>query len=179
MFVGRLNREEVMNRIRRTPAVLAALLWSLASGGFGALEAVEFGATHVVFEKGTKLKKVETSLFMPVLDQSVRGDELGDQRTLRCTVSAMAKGGLLPAKGAVILGLQGPTASATPWRSAVLRETLDERGDVMFDPDSILGLVDEAIAAGAAPDLFEIRFDGGKGPKVSQVTVDCLHELVE
>lgn len=142
------------------------------------LGATEFGATHLVFEKTTAMKKVTASLYMSIVDRSVKNDEPGNRRRLRCAVAAMGKRGALPARGAVVLRLQGESGGAS-WQGSGLIEPLDSRGEAEFDDDAILDLVDEASAAGARPELFSITFDGGKGKKVTRITVDCIQERVD
>ncbi len=171
---GSMN--EVSTKMSRVSflALLAAVPLLFGS----ALGATEFGAIHVVFEKATKLKRVETSLLMSFLDQSTQGDQLGAGRRLGCSVVALGTTGeALPARGEVTLRLEGAAlGSLAPWKGSALSEVLDPRGDVVFDAEGILGLVNEAIANEAEPALFRIDFDGGKGKKVAELTLDCVHE---
>lgn len=163
-----------MTRFLRTSSALFA---ALGFFGAGALSATEFGATHIVFEKATKMKKVESSLLMSFLDQSAKADRLEASRRLRCAVTAATKGVPLAVKGKVLLRLEGVSGASTSWQGSSLSRALDDRGDVLFDSESILDLVDEAAADDATPAWFRIDFDGGKGKKVAQVTLDCIHEL--
>ena len=157
-------------------AVLAAVLWLRPV----ALGATEFGATHLVFERPTGMKKVAATLYMSVVDRSLESDEPGNRRRLRCAVAAMGKNGPLAARGEVGVRLRGEAGSAlATWQGSELVEPLDGRGEVEFDDEAILALVDEASAAGAKPELFSIEFDGGKGKRVTQVTVDCIQEPVD
>ena len=123
------------------------------------------------------MKKVAASLYMSFPDQSVKNDESGDPRRLRCSVTALGPSGPVPAKGELALRLLGEKQTSS-WESSELAESVDRRGEVEFDGDAILELVDEANADGAEPELFRIEFDGGKGKKLNQITVDCIHEPV-
>lgn len=157
------------------PIVAVALCF-----GAGALSATEYGATHLVFQKTTKMKKVAASLYLSFLDQTVKNDSPEAPRRVRCAVATSGKGGPVPAIGKLIVHLRGEVAdSSIPWQSRSLTESIDERGEARFEDEAILGLVADANADGAEPDLFRIDFDGGKGKKVTQATVDCVHESVE
>jgi len=138
------------------------------------LSASEIGATHLVYEKAVKMKKADVTLLLSFADQSRPSDTLLRPRALNCLVIARGKSGPLPAKGKLVLQVLGSRLSA-PWESRAVSATAED-GAASFNADDILGLVDEATADGANPELFRIRFDGGKGKKVSSLTMDCLHE---
>lgn len=162
-----------------TPRLFESIVLSLVLSSLPAsLSATEFGAAHLVFEKTTKMKKVEASLYMSLLDQSVKNDQPGDARSLRCAVATSGKSGAVPAGGRFIVRLVGEEGSA-PWRSRDLTASIDERGEAGFEAGDIQGLVDDADVDGATPELFRIDFDGGKGKKVIQITIDCVHERFE
>lgn len=194
MLTQRRPASKAMNPMRTSPrafpfpaacrawgARLAGLvaLAVLVCAGAGELAATEFGATHVVFEKATKMKKVEVSMYLAALDQTDPDDDLSRERRLRCTVAASGKNGSLPVKGAVELRLVGTADGSEPWEGTTLSVSPDPLGDVSFEAQQILDLVDEARASGAEPELFRVDFDGGKGKKVVELTMDCLHDRAE
>jgi len=158
------------------PSRRAAVILTLALVPV-AVSAEQFGATYLVFEKTTKMKKVAASLYLPFPDPSVRGARLDDRRRVRCAAVARGKSGTVATAGRLVLRLVGEeSGSAARWTSRALQRTLDERGEARFEDDEILQLVDEAAAPGVDLELLEIEFDGGKGAKIAQLTVDCVHE---
>jgi len=160
-------------------ALLTGLVTLTATLSPTPLEGSEISATHLVYQKPVKMKRVDPSLFLPFLDQSRKSDSLNRPRQVNCAVFAEGKSGPLRVKGTFRLRLLGRVArTAAPWESTVVVGSVDGSSEFMFGADDILGLVSEATAAGAGVELFRIDFDGGKGKKVTVLTMDCLHEDV-
>jgi hypothetical protein len=160
-------------KISRSLALLA-LLCPLIAGLFPAISnGSEVAATHLVYEKAVKMKKVDAFLFLPFLDQSRKSDNPQRPRQVDCSVFGEGKSSQLPAKGRFRLRLLGRTGTSSPWQSQELSASLDETGQGSFATDEIQNLVQ--AAGDAEIELIRIEFDGGKGKKVSSVTVDCIH----
>lgn len=147
----------------------ALILWLAPS----VLSATEFGATYLVFEKTTKMKKVSVPLLMSFLDQSEKGDTIDTGRRLRCAAQTFGNADPVTPKGRFVVRLLGQDGGAS-WESREFSGALDDRGEVVFEDDAIASLVAEAGAA--EPELFQIEFDGAKGPKVAHVSIECIHE---
>ncbi len=144
----------------------------------GLLFATEFGATHLVFEKATKMKKIKASLYMSFLDRSVKTDTASAGRRLRCAVASFGKRGPLTVGGKLLVRLLGEErGNFSSWRGTVLSEAVDAQGEARFDQETISGLVAEAFEDNVDLTGFRIDFVGGKGKKATQVTLDCVHEL--
>lgn len=154
---------------------LAVLGTSVAAVCPVRLEGSEIGATHLVYEKAVKMKKVDASLFLPFLDQSRRTDNTQRGRQVHCAIFAQGKRGALPVKGKIRIRLLGSRAAA-PWESTSVISPVDDSGGAGFNVSDILALVNEAGAANAGIELFAVDFDGGRGKKVTTLTMDCLHE---
>ena len=138
------------------------------------LTASEIAATHVVFEKATKMKKADTFLYLPLVAQSTKSDSPSARRLVDCRVFAEGKAGPLPVRGALRLELLGEIVdSSGQWTSDRITVPIEAGGKASFQPDEILSLVDQAQTDKAAPRFMRIAFDGGKGKKVSRLTVDC------
>ena len=138
------------------------------------LAASEIAATHVVFEKPTKMKKADTFLYLSLVDQSRKGDSAQASRLIDCRVFAEASSGPLPVKGTFRLRLLGEAkGSGASWTGSAINAPLDGAGRGTFQPAAIAGLVDQADSAGASARLMRIEFDGGKGKKVRRLTIDC------
>jgi beta-glucanase (GH16 family) len=143
-----------------------------------AVKGSQVGATGLLYEKRVKMKKVEVFLSMSFENQARKKDSPRDPRHVWCTVTAQGKTGPLAAKGKVLLRLVGedpvsPTAFV-PWQSSVLSESIDAQGDAAFEENQIQRLVNEAQADGARIQYLHATFDGGKGKKVEQATLDCM-----
>lgn len=124
------------------------------------------------------MKKAAVSLMMSILDQASPSDDLADARRLRCAVAAFSKGSALPAKGNITLRLEGSSQNGAQfWSGAPLKFALDDRGTVVFAAEDIFALVDAALDQNAEPARYRIDFKGGKGKKVAEATLDCVHEL--
>lgn len=160
-------------KISKSLAFLA-LLCPLIAGLFPAISnGSEVAATHLVYEKAVKMKKVGAFLFLPFLDQSRKSDNPQRPRLIDCSVFAEGKNGQLSAKGSFRLRLLGKTGSSTSWQSPELSAPLDETGQGSFATDEIQNLVQ--AAGDGEIELIRVEFDGGKGKKVSTVTMDCVH----
>jgi beta-glucanase (GH16 family) len=148
-----------------------------------AVKGSQIGATGLSYEKRVKMKKVDVSLSMSFENQARKKDSPRDPRRVWCTVTAQGRTGPLTAKGKVLFRLVGEVpVSATafvPWQSSVLSESLDAHGDAVFREDQIQALVNEALGDGAKIHFLHATFDGGKGKKVEQVTLDCMQVPVE
>lgn len=146
----------------------AALTGALAAAAAGALAAAEIGALHLALQKPVAMRRLEATLYLSYA---------GESRDVACAALPVGAGGRLPARGRMRLSLLGDGAP-TPWRSAALARTLDDRGEARFPAAEIAAL------AGAAPaqariDLLEVVLKGGKGKKVSALTLDCALEAAE
>lgn len=123
------------------------------------------------------MKRVAASLYLSFLDQSVKNDEPGARRSLRCAAAAAGGAGSVPARGEFILRLEGTDAgSSVPWRSGTLTRPIDERGQAVFDDVAILDLAEEAAEEGARADRFFLEFDGTGSKRVTRITIDCVHQ---
>lgn len=145
-----------------------------------AARASEIAATHLVFEKAVKMKKANAFLFLPLLDQSRRSDVPDGSRLVDCRVFAEGKTGPLAVKGAFRLQLTGElSGTAEPWASDRITRPVDADGRGTFQPVDLLSLVDDALTDGIDARLLRIEFDGGKGKKVTRLTVDCENREAE
>ena len=148
--------------------------------GPGTFRGSEISVVHLVLEKPTKMKKVEAALFMSCLNQSLKGDKPHDLRRLGCLVTAKGKNGSLKTKGKLLLRLLGRRlTTSTAWQSRAAVMPLNKAGGADFGVQAILDLISDATAIGVEPEVFEITFDGGKGKKVTELTIDCLHKSVQ
>ncbi len=143
------------------------------------LRGSEIAATHLVYQKAVKMKKIDASLFLPFLDQSRKSDSPIRPRQLSCAVFAEGKSGPLPVNGSFRLRLLGEVArTGATWESMVVAGSVNGSSEYRFAANDILGLVGEATAAGATVDLFRVDFDGRKGKRVTVLTMDCVHQDV-
>jgi hypothetical protein len=144
-----------------------------------AVESAEIAATHLVFEKPVKMKKADTFLFLPLVDQSSKSDSIDRDRLISCRVFAESKGGPLVVRGSLRLQLIGEVnATGAFWQSETASQPIDADGRARFQPAAILELVDEARSDRAEARLTRIDYRGGKGKKVSKLTVDCENREV-
>lgn len=155
---------------------LAALLLFAASVATSSTSAAEISATHVVFQKATKMKKADTFLYLPLVDQSRKADSATADRLVDCRVFAESSRGPLTVKGNFSLRLLGEDkGSEASWRSSVITAPVDSDGRGTFGSAAIADLVGQAGSAGAEARLMRIEFDGGKGKKVTRLTLDCAN----
>jgi hypothetical protein len=151
--------------------VIAALVAPAAADG------AEIGAAHLVYEKPVKLKKLEATLYLSYADQATKSDPVTRARRVECAVAVVGTRKPLTATGRVELRLLGAVqGSGAAWRSSSRSAEVDADGQARLDAAAILELASEAEAARAEPELIAIAFSGGKGKKVSTVTIDCLRE---
>lgn len=147
-------------------AVLAAAVTALAAAG-GAT-ATEIVAARLVFEKSVKMKKLDATLYVPFAPGS---------GGLHCGVVTRAKGGRIDAGGSFLLRLVGESSQGSEtWESGLARATLNGFGEAEFSAEQVAGLAAEADADRADARFYRVDFDGGRGGKVDEVTVDCLLE---
>lgn len=159
---------------RLTAATTLAITAVCLGSAPGRLGASEISATHVVFEKPVKMKKADTFLYLPLLDQSRKSDSAGRDRLIDCRVFAESAAGPLVVKGRLKLRLLGEvTGSAASWRSSVATELVDGDGRARFQAAAVHALIEEAETSNAEALLMWLEFDGGKGKKVTRLTVDC------
>lgn len=142
-------------------------LFLLALGLVAAgVSATDLAVTRLVFEKSAKMKRIDAALYMP-FDDGVTG--------LACGVVARGRSGRTDASGTLRLRLTGETARAgESWESESVRASLDGFGEAGFDADELEGLAAEARAAGATRVVIRVDFDGGRGGRVEELTLDCL-----
>jgi hypothetical protein len=132
----------------------------------------EIGALHLAFAKPVRLRKLAATLYL-----SYAEPQRDDAGALSCAVLPMGAAGRLAAKGTLRLRLSGATAGA-PWESSSLAATLDGRGEARFTASEMEELAGEA-PPGTSIELVEIVLAGGKGKRVSTLTVDCAREEAE
>lgn len=163
-------------RFSRLLLITASILgWALAQG-VAPLQSAEISAIHLVYEKPRKMKKADTTLFMPFADQALKSDPPSRPREVLCSVVATGGKGALPVRGTVALQLLGSSRTGSgSWESDVVRSQL-ENGAVGFAASEIDALVSQATAVEASIHLFRIDFDGGRGKKIRKLTLDCLQQ---
>ncbi len=136
----------------------------------------QVGRTDLAFEKRIAMKKIEASLTMSFENQARPRDRLADPRRVWCSVTTRGTRAARVAKGELRLRLTG--IDPAPWESRALQAALGADGSVIFGEDEIGQLVDEATAAGATIRDFEVTFDGRRGGKVTELTLDCMQAPV-
>lgn len=142
-----------------------------------AADGAEIGAAHLVYEKPVKLKKLEATLYLSYADQARKSDPVTRARRVECAVAVVGTRRPLTATGRIELRLLGAVqGSGAAWRSSSRSAEVGDDGQVHLDAAAILELASEAEAARAEPELIAIAYSGGKGKKVSTVTIDCLRE---
>lgn len=156
----------------RAAASSALLLAALAAAGGPAHAASEIGALHVAFEKPVRMRRLAARLYLSYTEPEPKAAD-----ALSCAVLTMGATRKLAARGTLTLRLSG-VAATEPWESSSLKASLDDRGEARFTAEEIAELAGEA-PSGASIELVEIVLAGGKGKKVSTLTVDCAREEVE
>lgn len=137
----------------------------------GAASATEIGATRLVFEKSAKMKKIETALYLSFVEEEVR--------QLSCGVIARGKSGAIPVAGSLRLRLDGDSENGREvWKSSAVERAVDDHGDAIFEVGDLTELVAEALIAEARVRLVRVDFQGGRGGRASELTLDCLYERV-
>lgn len=132
------------------------------------LAATEIAATHLVFEKSAKLKKVDATLYLPFVDESQR---------LLCGVQARGKSGRLNAAGTFRLRLVGERSGGSEaWESDRVSAPANGFGEGGFEAAELADLAAAARADGADSLFLRVDFAGGRGGRIEELTLDCLRE---
>lgn len=132
-----------------------------------ALAAGEIVTGHLVFEKSVKMKKLDATLYVPF--------EEGEG--MSCGVIARGKNGRLPASGSFRLRLVGEQVDgSSPWEGRTVSAAIDDTGHAVFAGEEIAELASEAGAQGAEVALHRVELVGGRGGRVTELTLDCFRD---
>ena len=152
---------------RSTSTIAAALALSLVLGG-SSVGATEIVAAHLVFEKSVKMKKLDVAVYVSFVDGT---------NGLACGVLVRGKSGPLATTGSFQLRLVGELADGSEaWESRSLTAGVDDIGDGSFSGEEIDELVADADAAGVEVAFYRVDYEGGRGGRVGELTVDCLRQ---
>ena len=137
----------------------------------------EIVATHLAFEKPVKMNRAVATMYASVEDQTRSSAAPGESGSLDCRVVARGRKGRLGVSGDLTLRLLASRAGedSDAWESRPLEAELDENGEASFSAEDLIDLTVSAAASGVVPDLYRVDFGGGRGGRMTELAIDCLH----